>query len=142
MIIGIYFAYKKRWRSSIIPVSAVLLTFFATGFLKNLFMSPRPDVSINYILGPSFPSGHSSLSAALFFVIIYLFAPKIKSMIKREVFIVLCIIIVIAVGLSRLILNVHWFSDVVAGWSLGLFIATGVVLFIRYISGLLLKKNN
>jgi membrane-associated phospholipid phosphatase len=63
-------------------------------------------------------------------------------MIKREVFIVLCILIAIAIGLSRLVLNVHWFSDVVGGWSLGLFIATGVILFIRYISVLLLKKNN
>jgi len=39
-------------------------------------------------------------------------------------------------------LNVHWFSDIIAGWALGIFIATGVVLFVRYISVLLLKKNN
>ncbi len=142
IIIGLYFAYNRKWRSAIIPVLTLFLTSLSTSFLKNLFMSPRPDVAVNYILGPGFPSGHSSFSAALFFVIIYLFAPKIKSMIKREVFIVLCIIAVIAVGISRLVLNVHWFTDVVGGWSLGLFIATGVVLFIRYISVLLLKKNN
>jgi len=110
--------------------------------LKTFFMSPRPNYSITYLLGPSFPSGHSSFSAALFFVIIYLFAPKIKSVIKREIFIVLCIFAVVAIGLSRLVLNVHWFSDIIAGWALGIFIATGVVLFVRYISVLLLKKNN
>jgi undecaprenyl-diphosphatase len=142
LVMGLYFAYKRKWRSSAVSILAVVLTSLTTGFLKAIFMNPRPNYSITYLLGPGFPSGHSSFSAALFFVIIYLFAPKIKSIVKRELFIIVCVLAVIAIGLSRLALNVHWFSDVIAGWSLGLFIATGVVLFVRYISVLLLKKNN
>ena len=60
---------------------------------------------------------------------------------KREGFIALCVLAIIAVGVSRVMLNVHWASDVIAGWSLGVFCATGSILFVRYIGVLVLGKR-
>jgi undecaprenyl-diphosphatase len=82
------------------------------------------------------------MAAAFFVVLAYFLAPKIHSWIKREIMIVACALAVIAIGLSRLVLNVHWTSDVVAGWALGVFMATGSILLVRYVGVLLVKKKD
>ncbi len=141
LLVGTYFLFKKQWRSAGITILSTTLTALTSGYLKVLFMSPRPPNTFLALTDPSFPSSHSSMSAALLFVFIYLFSPRISSWIRREIFIVICISMILAIGLSRLILNVHWFSDIIAGWSLGIFVATSSILFVKYISQLLIKKN-
>lgn len=141
MIIAIYFAINYRWRSFAIMFVTTIATASVSGFLKTYFMSPRPLNSLIALADPSFPSSHSSMSAAVLFAIIYLFAPKINSWIKREIMIVVCVLGIIAIGLSRIILNVHWFSDIIAGWSLGIFITTTVILLVKYISAIIIRKN-
>ncbi len=100
--------------------------------MKEFFNRARPDNALQLLNDPSFPSGHSIMAAALLFACAYLFAPKISNWVWRELFIVACAFLTIAVGVSRLILNVHWASDVIAGWSLGIFCATASVLLVRY----------
>jgi undecaprenyl-diphosphatase len=41
-------------------------------------------------------------------------------------------ILALAVGASRLVLGVHWLSDVIAGYSIGIFWTTAMILFVRY----------
>ncbi len=137
-IIGIYLAFKKKWRSATIMILSISLTGFVSGLLKIIFMSPRPST---ILIDPSFPSSHSAMAATFFIILAYLLAPKIESWVKRESMIVLCVLITIAIGISRIILNVHWLSDVVAGWSLGIFLSTSSILFVRYVSILLLKNS-
>lgn len=137
-ILGIYLAFKGKWRSASIMILSLILTGFASGLLKIIFMSPRPTIILT---DPSFPSSHSAMAAAFFVIIAYLLAPKINSWVKRELMIVFCVLIPIAIGLSRIVLNVHWLSDVVAGWSLGIFLSTSSILFVRYVSILLLKNS-
>jgi len=142
IIFGIILAFKRKWRSSAIMFLSITLTGLASGILKTLFMSPRPINTYGIILSdPSFPSSHASMAAAFFIIIAYLLAPKISCWIKRESMIVICVLITIAIGLSRIILNVHWFSDVVAGWSLGIFFATASILFVRYVGILVTRKQ-
>ena len=141
IIVAIYFAYNKKWRSSAIIFLTTTLTGAISGLMKTYFMSPRPINSIIVLSDPSFPSSHASMSAGILFAIIYLFAPRIHSWIRRESMIVISVLGIIAIGTSRLILNVHWFSDIIAGWSLGIFIATGSILLVKYISEILIRKN-
>lgn len=140
-IVGIYFTYKKKWRSALVIICSAYVTAIISGFLKTTFMSPRPVNSLIALTDPSFPSSHASMATAVIFALLYLFAPKIHSWIKREIVIVVASVVAITIGLSRLILNVHWFSDVLAGWALGLFVATSTVLFIKYMSELLIRKK-
>ena len=72
----------------------------------------------------------------------YLLAPRIQSQVKRELLIVACVLTTIAIGLSRIVLNVHWASDVIAGWALGVFCATAAVLLVRYVGALILARVN
>ncbi len=104
-------------------------------------MRARPENALLQIVGdPSFPSGHAGLAAAFFVIVGYLMVRKIHSWVLREAVIVLCVIAPIAVGLSRIVLNVHWVSDVIAGWSLGVFMATASILLVRYVSVLVVRK--
>ena len=56
---------------------------------------------------------------AFFVIAAYLLAPRIRSWVKRELMIVACVAAIILVGVSMLVLNVHWASDVLAGWCAG-----------------------
>lgn len=141
VLFGIYLLSIKKIRSAYIVLSSIIFTGVAVGFMKEVFMRVRPDNQfVSLLTDPSFPSGHAAVASAFFVAITYLFVPKFQSWIKRELFIVLTVSLTILIGVSRIVLNVHWFSDVIAGWALGMFVSTGVILLIKYIS-VLLKKH-
>ena len=140
VVVAVGLALQKKWRSSAIMLIALGSTAFAVGFMKEFFMRARPENALQVIPDYSFPSGHSAVAAAFFMIVAYIAASKIKSWVWRETIIVLCVCATIAVGLSRVALNVHWASDVIAGWSLGIFLATASVLFVRYVAGIILRK--
>ncbi len=140
IIVSAIFALKQKWRSSAIMFLSIGLTAFFVGFMKVFFASARPDNALQFLTDYSFPSGHSAVAAAFFMIVAYLAASKIKSWVWRELIMVGCVGAVIVVGLSRLVLNVHWASDVIAGWALGIFLATASILFVRYVAGIILRK--
>lgn len=78
--------------------------------------------------GYSFPSGHSSGSAA-----IYSSLPVYK---RKNWLIVIAIVLPLLVGLSRCYLGVHYPTDVIAGWALGLF----VVFFMYFLRSIIKNK--
>jgi membrane-associated phospholipid phosphatase len=84
--------------------------------LKHLVARPRPeDVSL------SFPSGHSTASAAFFGTVMFL-AGALPPRVCAAVRLVAGVMIVL-VGMARVILRAHWPSDVLAGIALGLALA-------------------
>ena len=85
--------------------------------LKQVFMRPRPE-AVSF----SFPSGHSTAAAAFFGAVIYLSGSFTQPW-RRAVRIFAAVMIVL-VGLARVILRAHWPSDVVAGFALGLALAS------------------
>ncbi len=141
ILIGLIYLYKRKWRSAAIMLLTIISTSIIVTYLKNVFMRARPDDALNILNDPSFPSGHASLAAAFFIILAYILAPKIKSWMIRELFITSCVVAVILIGVSRVVLNVHWASDVIAGWSLGVFLATGSVLLIRYAGVFFIKQD-
>ncbi len=148
LVVGAWLLFKERWRSATIMMLSVLVTALSLGTLKEFFMRARPDYAVTSILhfsgiileDPSFPSGHAAMAAAFFTVLAYLFAPRLKTWIRRELLILFSVIAILAVGLSRILLNVHWVSDVIAGWALGIFIATASILLVKYVGTLFIRK--
>jgi undecaprenyl-diphosphatase len=76
-----------------------------------------PDLTI-HAMGKSFPSGHSMSSTVCFGALYLTFAPVLSGW-KRRVALVAAIALPLLVGVSRLVLGVHFLSDVVGGWVLG-----------------------
>jgi membrane-associated phospholipid phosphatase len=110
----------QRYRQEAkIFVIACLGAFILNTGLKLVFTKPRPKLW-NYLIPEtsfSFPSGHALGSLVLYGLIAYLLAtnyPKYSKIIYS-----LAVILIAAIGLSRLYLGVHWPTDIIAGYGVG-----------------------
>jgi undecaprenyl-diphosphatase len=69
-------------------------------------------------LGPSFPSGHSATAAAFYAAVALVLGRRLVRR-RRQILISLAVALAVAVAASRVLLDLHWLSDVVGGLSLG-----------------------
>lgn len=124
-----------------LSLSAVTsLTFYS--ILKYIFQRPRPSVTLHLIEqgGFSFPSGHT-LTSLIFYGALILLLSQYYSFENKAVRIAhgLCAIYIILVGFSRIYLGVHYPTDVLASWFLGILILT--FLHTHFFSHLSLQKE-
>ncbi len=87
--------------------------------LKEVFRYQRPpsEFMLVGVSTYSFPSGHAFLSTAVVSALVMIFLPSRKT---RPGLIGVLVLMPLLVGISRIQLGVHYISDVVAGWLLGL----------------------
>jgi undecaprenyl-diphosphatase len=116
-LIALYLMYKKQNQKAVFFLTSILIGAVFIQLLKLLFDKVRPGVSLIIETNSSFPSSHAAVSLIFFLVIIYLFKDSIKDRIKRYTFIAVSMLIPFLIGFSRIYLNVHWLSDVLAGFT-------------------------
>ena len=126
---------RKRWRYALLSIVAILGATILQATIKVLVSRIRPENLIE--TGFSFPSGHAITAIVFVSLLIYSFKDDIKNPIIKYVLIILSASFFVVVGISRIILHVNWFSDVVAGISLGLFWFMLLVLIEKSITGLI-----
>lgn len=89
--------------------------------LKIIIRRSRPiDISLISETGYSFPSGHAMVSMAFYGFMIYLIYKKLKNKWLKWSLIILNIILIVLIGMSRIYLGVHYPSDVIAGFLVGI----------------------
>lgn len=82
----------------------------------------RPEfLTIATASSPSFPSGHTTGSAAVYGFVAYAIARDLHSLRRRFAIGYWAVVTVFVVGVSRVFLSVHHASDVAAGWLIGIF---------------------
>lgn len=115
------FAFHRKYRHAQVMAGAVLLAWLSSRLGKALYARPRPDLVPHevYVYSGSFPSGHSTLSAAAYLTLAMLVASLEPRRRTKGLAYGLAGALVVAVGFSRVYLGVHWPSDVLAGWCLG-----------------------
>ncbi|HEX5253289.1 MAG TPA: phosphatase PAP2 family protein [Mycobacterium sp.] len=91
---------------------------FATAAAKALVNRPRPATMLVAAPSTSFPSGHALEATAALLAVLCFFFPMLNRMI-RGIAVAVVAVSLLTVGISRVALNVHYPSDVLAGWSLG-----------------------
>ena len=116
----LYLALSGKGRTATFVAFAVIGgTIVSTG-LKMLFDRPRPDVeAATRVFTASFPSGHATVSAAVYLTLGLLLAEAMTRRPLKIYFIGLGVFMTLAVGISRIYIGVHYPTDVIAGWSLG-----------------------
>jgi undecaprenyl-diphosphatase len=117
-----YLLLERKRRSAALVCVSVLGGLVLSLVLKNVFQRPRPDLVPHEMeaYSSSFPSGHSMMSAATFLTLASLLA-SVQHRRKVKVYLIAsAIFLMLLVGASRVYLGVHWPSDVVAGWAIGI----------------------
>jgi undecaprenyl-diphosphatase len=100
-------------------LAAVLGGVVLHSLLKALFQRPRP-AGLLAAHGWSFPSGHAMDSVLLYGMLACVLLPRLRSRAAQAAIAAAAAAAVLAVGCSRLYLQVHYASDVLAGWAAGL----------------------
>jgi len=96
--------------------------------LKHIFMRERPkELFLIEETGFSFPSGHSSIAIAFYGFLIYIVWKKFQNKKLKYIFITILSSLILLIGISRIYLGVHYFTDVIGGYFITL---AHLILFI------------
>jgi undecaprenyl-diphosphatase len=129
LAISIFLYLNKQKSQAILLASTSIITALAIKLLKNIFQFERPISTLIQETGYSLPSGHTTFAVVFFGLMTYIFVkPKYKIPAT-----IISIILVSIIAFTRIYLQVHWITDIIAGLILG-----GTILTI---SILIYKKN-
>jgi membrane-associated phospholipid phosphatase len=118
MVAAVVAAVRRNVRVALLLLTCAPLNGFVTLFAKGLANRPRPSTMLVAAPSTSFPSGHAlEATAAVLALLVFLLPMMSRSM--GRLAIAVSAVIVLSVGIDRIALNVHYPSDVLAGWSLG-----------------------
>ncbi|WP_081415285.1 phosphatase PAP2 family protein [Ectobacillus panaciterrae] len=115
----IFFLYKvlHHRRELILFVWVVIGSALLNWILKIIFHRARPTIHrIVDANGFSFPSGHSMAAFSLYGIVTFLLWRHVKSSFGRSILILVSAIMILAIGISRIYLGVHYPSDVLGGY--------------------------
>ncbi len=121
--------FAKRWlRGAILVIVTLLGAALLNGLLKFSFARVRPSAFFDYPLpgSPSFPSGHALYAATVFGGLAVLLSARLRHRVLRIAVWSMAVTLILVVGLSRVYLGVHYPSDVVAGFAVGVIWVTAV----------------
>ncbi len=118
-----------RARARLVTSALLLAPLAASGsvlVIKYLFHRVRPAGALRHMdVSYAFPSGHSTASSAVYAMLVYVL---VRERLAPRWTIALAAALVLLIGLSRVYLDVHWATDVIGGWAVGLAIAAGCAL--------------
>ncbi len=130
-----WWAWKRNWQWAI----GILMSVFGGGalawILKIMIHRPRPDFPgfPNHETDFSFPSGHATLSLLFYGFLAYLLMQQARNTKWRWPILFILALVPVIVGASRLLLGVHYPTDIFAGWDFGAFWLTiSIILVILF----------
>jgi undecaprenyl-diphosphatase len=117
-----FFWLSSMQRAAVYVAIASLGSLVISSGLKQVFDRPRPNLVPHgaHVYSSSFPSGHSTMAAAAYLTLGLVASQFVPRRRLKVLFIGVAMFVTAAVGVSRVYLGVHWPSDVLAGWAIGL----------------------
>jgi membrane-associated phospholipid phosphatase len=132
IIIAIVFIVRRQWSNLTFWVVTLTGGAILNSALKNVVARPRPTFADPFFVEMtySFPSGHSMISLITFGMLAYFLWLAIPNRYARILISFVTTLLIVLVGISRMALGVHYFSDVIAGFAAG-GIWLGVCIFVH-----------
>lgn len=128
-----WWAWRRDRRRALLGAAGLVGLLVVDVATKSLVARPRPPLPFHAVVahGYSFPSGHAMLSAGVALLVLWLLREHVVAMasaVLRTVLVGAVVLAVVAVGLSRVVLAVHYPSDVLAGWALAVLVVAVIAL--------------
>lgn len=135
VIVAGYLGIVAKIGAAFYVMGSVVGGSILSAVLKEFFERPRPDLvdAMDMVHTASFPSGHATVGTVVYLTLGALMVRYARSHAERIYVIFIVCLISVLVGFTRVYLGVHWPSDVLAGWALGLSWAAFVWCFVAVI---------
>jgi undecaprenyl-diphosphatase len=123
-----------RTRQAVVFAAAAVGAQVLAEAIKSVVGRPRPTFVARYdlIASSSFPSGHSLMAPAIYFTLAAIVSAGELRPAARVLLMAGSVLLVAAIGVSRVYLGVHWPTDVLAGWTLGSAVALVAWVALRW----------
>jgi undecaprenyl-diphosphatase len=120
-IVAYAYVRARRWDLGWLTLAVIGGALAITGAIKLLTDRMRPDGGLTDTFSSAFPSGHAVRAAAVYTLVAWLVlrwtSPHRRT--ARALVVTVAVLMILAIGGSRLLLGAHWFTDVIAGYVLG-----------------------
>lgn len=140
VIIGsVYLYFKtKKFSYSLVFMSGTLLSYLLNELIKNIIKRERPSIVEQvHAVGYSFPSGHAMISTACYGIFTYFILKTIAKKKHKKLIVWLTVMLIILIGYSRIALNVHYLTDVIGGYLIGLLF---IIVYLEIAKSIINKK--
>ena len=117
-VVCVVLMFRRRFNELGALVTGAVLTYIGVQLMKNGVDRPRPAGPLAEVDGSSFPSGHAAYST-LWVAVALVVGRTATGIASRGALLAAGLAVAVAVGLSRIYLRVHYWSDVAGGWGLG-----------------------
>ena len=127
-------AAYRRWAEAAVLVVGTALIYAAVHIAKAAIDRPRPADPLVETSLSSFPSGHAAYATA--YIAVALIVTRRLGIVANAALVTVAIVLAAAIGLSRIYLRAHYWSDVAAGWGIGcgIFAAlAAIALIVNYV---------
>jgi undecaprenyl-diphosphatase len=112
-------AWRRRWAEFWVLVAGMAITQIGIDVLQGLVDRPRPADPLVAADGTSFPSAHAAHAVFYLWLAVTIVLRLRPGMARGAAVVTAGFVITALIGLSRVYLDVHYLSDVSAGWALG-----------------------
>lgn len=121
-LMTVYCAIRKEYRLAWIILTAVIGAGLLDFFFKWAFDRSRPEAVPHLVQAfyYSFPSGHAFISSVLYTALAFLITKFISNKLLKLDIILITALVIFLIGFSRVYLGVHYPTDVIAGWLIGI----------------------
>lgn len=115
--------FLNKRKEALVLILTMIITALINLLIKEIYLRPRPFYRLVEEIGYSYPSGHSN-AVSSFISMIYFMVKNNYTKRASRITLFLGSLLAFSIALSRILLGVHYFSDIVGGLLSGYIVST------------------